>query len=166
MQLLCSVSNVSLSKNMQTANLYSYYGCKNLVVCDMLLQKQHQQNGFVLFNGYWKLELWKIIISLKEFTISFNELNIVNTSHCYFHLLLRVISAAPGGNRCTADRHVLWSCLLCTSYSFRLLFSTTKAEMMDDKKKMYEKWTSNNNILRFLLYFYINSDDNLLDRTM
>lgn len=97
MQLLCSVSNASPSKNMQTANLYSYYGCINLVVCDMLLQKQRPQNEFMLLNGYGKLELWKIITSLKEFAISFNELNIFNATYCYFRLLLRVILAASGG---------------------------------------------------------------------
>jgi hypothetical protein len=68
----------------------------------MLLQKQRPQNDFVLLNGYGELELRKIIISLKEFAVSFNEINIVNTIHCYILLLLRVISAAPGGNRCTA----------------------------------------------------------------
>jgi hypothetical protein len=141
-QLVCSMSNSRLSKNMQTANLYSYCGCINLVVCDMLLQKQRQQNGFMLLNGYRKLELWKIIISLREFAISFNELNIVNTIHCYFCLLLRVISA--GYNICTADRQVVWSCLICTSYSLRFGFSTTDAETIDNKKRVYEKWALNN----------------------
>jgi hypothetical protein len=120
------------SKNVQSANLYSYYGCITLDVCDMLLQKQRPHNGFMLLSGCGKLELWKIIVCLKEFTISFNELNIVNPIHCYFRLFLRVISVAPGGNRCTAERQVVWSCLLCMSYLFRLGFSTTDAEKIDN----------------------------------
>ena len=134
MQLLCSMSTASLSKNMQTANLYSYYGCISLVVVICYCRNNANKMALCCLAGMKSRNYEKIILSLREFAISFNELNIVNTIRYYFRLLLRVISGAPGGNRCTADRQVVWSCLLCISYSFRLGFSTTDAETVDNKK--------------------------------